>query len=180
MKAFVPSLVYRNDLTKLARYFGTDKEGAHFYARHYQHHFEPLRWRPLRILEIGVGGLEDPRAGADSLRMWKAYFPRAEIIGIDIYDKSFHDERRITTLVGSQIDETFVRGVVRDHGPFDIIIDDGSHFPEHVITTFTFLFPLLKDHGIYVIEDTQTSGTGPKRWAFSSAARPTSTLRTPR
>ncbi|MGC3976971.1 MAG: hypothetical protein QM751_01255 [Paludibacteraceae bacterium] len=39
----------------------------------------------------------------------------------------------------------------------DIIIDDGSHYCEHIIKTFNVLFPYLKNGGIYVIEDTQTS-----------------------
>lgn len=34
---------------------------------------------------------------------------------------------------------------------------DGSHRSEHVIATFQILFPLLKDGGVYAIEDTQTS-----------------------
>ena len=42
-------------------------------------------------------------------------------------------------------------------GAPDIIVDDGSHLNEHVIETFEVLFPLLKDGGIYVVEDTQTS-----------------------
>src|SRR5262249_42029369 len=42
-------------------------------------------------------------------------------------------------------------------GPFDIIIDDGSHIPQHVIASFQALFPLLADDGIYVIEDVQTT-----------------------
>lgn len=157
LKDLLPAWWYRNDLPRLAQYFGTDKHGSHFYARHYQQHFEPWRHRPLKVLEIGVGGLEDPRAGGESLRMWKAYFRRASIVGIDIYDKSFHDESRITTIVGSQADPAFLRQVHEQHGPFDIIIDDGSHFVEHVITTFNVLFPLLAKDGIYAVEDTQSS-----------------------
>jgi hypothetical protein len=40
---------------------------------------------------------------------------------------------------------------------FDIIIDDGSHVNEHVITTFEYLLPILNNEGLYVIEDTQTA-----------------------
>ena len=47
--------------------------------------------------------------------------------------------------------------VINEIGDLDIIIDDGSHINEHVIKTFNLLFPKLKDGGIYVIEDTQTS-----------------------
>jgi len=157
LKDLLPGWWYRRDLVRLARYFGTDKEGAHYYARHYQQHFAARRHLPLRILEIGVGGLEDLRAGGESLRMWKAYFRRARIVGIDIYDKTCHDEPRITTVLGSQVDEALLRRVHAEHGPFDIIIDDGSHFVEHVLTTFRIMFPLLADDGIYVVEDTQTS-----------------------
>jgi hypothetical protein len=38
-------------------------------------------------------------------------------------------------------------------GPFDIIIDDGSHISEHIITSYRTLFPHLTAHGLYVIED---------------------------
>jgi hypothetical protein len=36
---------------------------------------------------------------------------------------------------------------------FDVIIDDGSHRPEHQMTAMTFLFPLLNNEGTYIIED---------------------------
>ena len=41
--------------------------------------------------------------------------------------------------------------------PFGLIIDDGSHFNRHQLFSFHHLFPHLKDGGIYVIEDVQTS-----------------------
>ena len=43
---------------------------------------------------------------------------------------------------------------------FDIIIDDGSHIEQHVITSLQYLFPnKLSKNGIYVIEDMlQSSG----------------------
>lgn len=149
--------IYRDDLALLAMLCGTDKHGGHYYAQHYQHHFAPLRHRALNILEIGIGGYEDPKAGGESLRMWKAYFHRSRIFGLDIYDKSHHDEKSIRTFRGSQIDAGFLEGVVREIGTVDIIIDDGSHHNDHVITTFNILFPLLSPNGIYVVEDLQTS-----------------------
>ena len=39
----------------------------------------------------------------------------------------------------------------------DIVIDDGSHVNEHVLTSFKVLFPLLKNGGVYVVEDVQTT-----------------------
>lgn len=150
-------LRWGRDLPALASYFGTDKWGDHWYAQHYQTFFAPLRRRRLRLLEIGVGGYADPRRGGASLRMWKAYFPKARIVGIDISDKSPHDEARIRTVVGSQDDEAFLTRLSAQEGPFDIVIDDGSHVNSHVIESFQTLFPLLSKDGLYVVEDTQTA-----------------------
>jgi hypothetical protein len=149
--------LYRKDLSRLASIFRTDKHGSHYYTRHYQHHFRTLRREKLNILEIGIGGFENPKGGGGSLRMWKQYFPKSHIFGIDIYDKTYHDETRIRTFRGSQTDECFLRKVVETIGTVDIIIDDGSHHNDHVITTFKILFPLLSQNGIYVVEDVQTS-----------------------
>jgi cephalosporin hydroxylase len=168
-------LRWGRNLPALAEYFGTDKWGSHWYARHYQRHFAALRRKPLRILEIGIGGDDDPRAGGKSLRMWKAYFPRARICGIDIVDKRVHEEGRIRTFVGSQDDEAFLLRLSREQGPFDIVIDDGSHMNAHVIRSFQILFPLLKEDGIYAVEDTQTAYWPEFGGAFSrDAAAPTS------
>jgi hypothetical protein len=148
---------FGRNLRALARIYGTDKWGSHWYASHYETHFARLRLKRLNILEIGIGGYEDAEAGGDSLRMWRTYFPRSMVFGIDIYDKSLHDETRIKTIRGSQTDEYFLMRVLKEIGRADIIIDDGSHLNEHVIRTFQLLFPHLSEDGIYVIEDTQTS-----------------------
>ncbi|MFN5464660.1 MAG: class I SAM-dependent methyltransferase [Cyanobacteriota bacterium] len=151
------SLLYGNDLNELAKKFGTDKTDHHFYMQHYQNHFSKWRRKKFNLLEIGIGGYEDPRGGGQSLRVWKAFFPHANIYALDIYDKSYHDESRIKTYMGSQVDETLLKRIVEEAGGFDIIIDDGSHINEHVITTFNLLFPRLNLDGIYVVEDLQTS-----------------------
>ena len=89
--------------------------------------------------------------------MWKSYFPKARIFSFDIFDKKFLEERRIKIFQGSQVDESFLKSILKDIGELDIIIDDGSHINSHVIKTFEVLFPKLKKGGIYVVEDTQTS-----------------------
>jgi hypothetical protein len=74
-------LRWGDDLPRLAVHFGTDKWGDHRYAQHYHAHFAPLRRKPLRLLEIGVGGFQDPKQGGASPRMWRTYFPRAQTTG---------------------------------------------------------------------------------------------------
>jgi len=144
-------------LTDLAQRFGTDKWGTHFYTPHYERHLRQLRDQPVTLLEIGVGGYQRAGSGGESLRMWKHFFPRATVIGLDIEDKTFVDEPRITTVVGDQTDESVLHSIIDRFGVPDIVIDDGSHVPQHVLTSFHILFPLLRPGAIYCIEDTQTS-----------------------
>ena len=144
-------------LTELAQEFGTDKWGDHRYTPHYQRHLEHLRREKFTLLEIGIGGYARQRRGGASLRMWKHFFPRAQIFGLDIEDKSFVDRHRIRTFQGSQADEAVLKEIWAEADDIRVVIDDGSHRPEHIRETFRVLFPLLPDGGIYAIEDTQTS-----------------------
>lgn len=144
-------------LTELAIKYGTDKWGPHSYSRHYETQFARFQDRDIAMLEIGVGGYEDPASGGASLRMWAEYFPRARLFALDIHDKRPHATDRIRIYRGSQDDAELLSRINLDAGGLDIIIDDGSHINRHVITTFEILFPLLKQDGVYVIEDTQTS-----------------------
>lgn len=148
---------YRNNLTTLAFLYGTDKAGGHSYTQHYERHFAYLRKRHFNLLEIGVGGGEYTGKGGNSLRMWKKYFPKANIFSIDCFDKSALQESRITIYQGSQNDTKFLNSIASKIGRVDVIIDDGSHINEHVLTSFSVLFPHLTDGGMYVIEDTHTA-----------------------
>ena len=146
-----------NDLCQLAVHFKTDKWGTHRYAQHYQRHLQHLKNDSFNLLEIGIGGYSKAGKGGASLRMWKHFFPAAHIYGMDIRDKSFVDEDRITTFVADQSDPESLRAVAGKIGELDVIIDDGSHLSPHILRTFETLFPLLRDGGIYAVEDTQTS-----------------------
>jgi len=150
-------MFYRGNLRRLAKYYGTDKWGGHFYCQHYEQHFASFRKQPITLLEIGIGGCADRLSGGNSLRMWRKCFSQGRIYGIDIEDKSCHNEKRIRTFQGDQSDAAFLRRVIQEIGTPDIIIDDGSHLNEHVLKTFEILFPLLAKNGVYVVEDTQTA-----------------------
>lgn len=134
-------------LDEIASQYNTDK-GSHLhnYTEKYEKYFFELRNEKLKILEIGI-------QNGYSLKTWKEYFPNAEIFGIDIVDCSHMDEERIKTLQGSQTDVNFLKNVNARFGPFDIIIDDGSHYSSDMTISFDALFPLLKPNGLYVVED---------------------------
>ena len=148
---------FRKNLNIIGFLHGTDKCGVHSYTTHYMTHLKKFRLKRINLLEIGVGGYDSPILGGESLRMWKSYFLHGKIYGVDIYDKSPLQERRIKIFKGSQVDKGFMCKVIDQIGEIDIIIDDGSHINNHVIETFNHLFPKLKNGGVYVIEDTQTS-----------------------
>lgn len=145
------------NLTELAAHFGTDKAEGHHYTAHYERHLGHLRDEHFNMLEIGVGQNRGRLKAGASLRMWKWFFRRAEIIAIDIKDMSHVARPRIHVFQGDQSDASVLRQVDEACGPFTVIIDDGSHRPEHIRASFATLFPLLEDGGIYAIEDTQTS-----------------------
>jgi demethylmacrocin O-methyltransferase len=144
-------------LTALAIRHGTDKWGPHFYTPLYHEVFSHLRDRPVRLLEIGVGGYDLKTAGGASLQMWAEYFSKGQITAIDIAEKRLILDPRVKLFQGSQDDPVFLQKVCEERGPFDIIIDDGSHVPKQVTTSFHILFPTLADGGIYIIEDVQTA-----------------------
>jgi hypothetical protein len=145
------------DLADLSLRMGSDKWGMHYYTPHYERHFQPLRERPLTVLELGIGGFGDPATGGGSLRMWKRFFRRAMVYGVDIFDKSGVSEQRVHTIQGDFADRGFLASLADRIGPFDIVIDDGSHYCPDVITAFTALYPHVAPGGLYVVEDLQTS-----------------------
>jgi len=110
-----------------------------------------MREEKLTILEIGV-------LHGSSLKTWEEYFTNAKIIGADIMPSSriYEGWRIVIEIMDQSNVEDLVR-VALKHGPFDIIIDDGSHQWEHQKTSLRTLFPFLRDGGIYVVEDLHTN-----------------------
>jgi len=113
------------------------------------------RSRPIRMLEIGVfhGG---------SLRMWREYLhPQSVIVGIDIDPncKQFEDpENNVHVRIGGQQDATFLQEVNSEFGPFDVILDDGSHMTSHMVESFRSLFAsALAERGVYIAEDAHSN-----------------------
>lgn len=131
---------------------GADKSSRfHNYLDFYQSQL-PDRSFKGRLLEIGVmDGL--------SVRMWREYYPDAEIIGIDIKDMShMHNSDwkvpesvKLLTLDGTKAKD------MKPLGKFDIIIDDGSHYWSEQQKSFDLLYPQLNKGGVYILEDLWTS-----------------------
>lgn len=139
------------ELTRLAG-AKTDKGATgHHFTEVYELFFSPLKSAAAKVFEIGV-------AGGGSLEMWRDYFPKATVYGIDIYPKSELDSARIKTFVADQADRGQLAAFIdKFGGGYDIIIDDGGHAMDQQQVSVGFLFKYLKPGGYYVIEDVHSS-----------------------
>lgn len=131
---------------------------AHYFPV-YDKILSEYRNKTINVLEIGVldGG---------SLELWHRYFgPNALIVGIDNHLQSNSkgldfDTPMIQFRKGDQSDSVFLQSIIDEFKEFDIIIDDGSHVCQHVITSFNKLYGSVTKNGMYIIEDAHTSYWG--------------------
>jgi hypothetical protein len=141
-------------LDKIAKHYGTDKSSEiHNYCEKYEKWLPFDRLEPLKILEIGV-------LNGKSLLTWREFYPNATIVGVDIDPRCTEFQNvndNIYVEIGSQDNENFLSQVSSTYGPFDLILDDGSHMQSHIIFSFEKLFDTLKSDGVYVIEDSVTA-----------------------
>ncbi len=136
-------------------YQGTDKF-EHGFLDHYRRHFASVRLRRLVVFEIGVGGYRT-RVPGGSLPMWRDYFPRSTIVGLDVFAKDIDFGPQVHFLQADQNRPEDLMTAVTTFGRPDIVIDDGSHVGEHIITSFETLWPQLQPGGWYVVEDLHAS-----------------------
>lgn len=140
---------------------GSDKNSRHSYADVYEALLADKQ--TPRILEIGLGSLNDfPYAGLRpgcSLNAWRMRYPASIIVGADIDPESVQAVSEIAFLV-DQTDPSSLEGLSRslkEHGQFDLIVDDGFHDPHANVQTLIKLLSHLAEDGVYVIEDVHSS-----------------------
>jgi len=144
-------------LTSLANKHGTDKGTlesvwGHGYTTKYHELFSPLNAKHVRMLEIGI---MDPRFPGACMKMWNEYFNDLYFVGFDNNPeaKKFAGERMHVFIGDQNNPEDLNRCVNMFGGDWNIIIDDGSHRGEHILTSFEHLWPYVKQGGYYIIED---------------------------
>lgn len=144
-----------NSFDRIARFYRTDKSSrGNDYSAHYERHLGPKRFDRCVLLEIGIGGGSNPRAGGNSLHVWRDYLPRATVVGLDLFPKELPFlGRRIHLVTGDQSSPDDLVEVLDRFGPPDIVVDDGSHVGSDVTASFTYLFDRMKPGGVYVVED---------------------------
>jgi len=149
----------KNELSILCDLYGSDKGStvggtfyyetvAHTYTTIYEYLFNPIRNTVKNIFECGVNY-------GSSLRVWRDYFPNANIFGVDIDRKTLFAENRIQTDFIDQTNPCDIQAFFNkfDKDSFDIMIDDGLHTFEAATILLSNSIEYLSNNGLYIIED---------------------------
>ncbi len=130
----------------------SDKHYWHRYSRFYERHFAALS--PVSsILEYGV-------LNGASVRWMRGIFPAAEIVAVDILplQPEWPTGPGVAYRVADQADRPGIARLLRDLGRrFDLVIEDGSHVPQHQANCLAETLPWVRPGGLYVLEDLHTS-----------------------
>ncbi len=105
------------------------------------------------ILEFGV-------LDGDSIRWLMRRFPDARIVGVDISPPKdrWPTGDRIEYARLDQGDRAAVRSLFEKlDRRFDLIVEDGSHIPQHQATCLLEAMPHLRSSGLYFLEDIHSS-----------------------
>ncbi len=120
--------------------------------------YPSLRVRNCFELGIWKGG---------SVVLWMEALQPEKLVAVDILDRKDrpafrryveerHLERRLKTYWGTdQTNTVRLMEIVRAEfdGPLDLVIDDASHEYEPTTASMQALFPLLREGGLYIVED---------------------------
>jgi demethylmacrocin O-methyltransferase len=114
----------------------------------YKNVFGNIRNKKISLLEIGV-------AKGGSVKFWADYFkhPESTIIGLDIALPNIFFPKKVIVYQCDQNNSEHLKEIAIKHGPFDIIIDDGSHLQKETMNCFNVLLDYVVAGGYYVIED---------------------------
>ena len=125
------------------------------YFGHYSRNLTRFRYREkaVRLLEIGV-------QNGGSLEAWKAFLgEKSVVIGTDVDSACSLVESpfSVQCFTGDATDATWARQLCEAKGPFDIVIDDGSHINTDIEKTFALFFSSILPGGVYICEDLHTA-----------------------
>lgn len=131
---------------------GTDKNTTHNYVDgFYEKEFINYREKPVKLLEIGI-------ASGHSLLLWDKYFINHDgIYGLENFgeNRKIIDEVSKNDKIKVTIADAYTLETAKNLPDFDIIIDDGPHSIESMVSCIELYLPKLKTGGIMVIEDVQ-------------------------
>ena len=131
----------------------SDKITWHRYLDFYEPYLTRLDGHAPRLLEFGV-------LNGASIRHLAERYPQSRITGVDILPA------QPTWPVDARIDyarldqdkpEEIAQLFIDQPGPYDLIIEDGSHIPAHQRNCLLASLPHIRPGGTYILEDLHTS-----------------------
>ncbi|CAM3412519.1 hypothetical protein MYCO108962_19205 [Mycobacterium colombiense] len=103
----------------------------------------------------------------DSVEMWQEFLhPDSLIVGVDVDAKlvKIADAQGIHVRIGGDQTISSLRGTAAEFGPFDVILDTGSHTNSHMVDCFRCLFvSALGDGGAYIVDRVDCDYRNPYR-----------------
>lgn len=140
----------------------TDKNTTHSYLELYETLLNPIKDTAENVLELGIGDFGPKNGG--SLLLWKKYFTKATIYGIDILpinrvlDELVNDDS-VKLYCGSDgYSDDFIENNNLGNIKFDFLIDDGPHNLPSQEKFIELYSPLLSENGILIVEDVKSLG----------------------
>jgi len=127
----------------------SDKDYWHGFMSFYEKFFTGREF--FKIAEFGV-------LKGSSIRWLLKRFPNAQIYGADIlaFQPEWPKDPRFKFTQLDQSSKTQIHDFL-GQSAFDLIIEDGSHQPQHQINCLLEGMDALKSGGIYILEDVETS-----------------------
>ena len=167
------------NLTQIANELETDKGNANKltlswgkdwpehicmgYTETYEKYMAPLREQNVKLFEIGICDKRFPYA---SPKMWLTYFKNVDLYCVDNFWGTYLNERLDEV---KMLNELGINFIYADQGnfcdwnelkqecpnDFDFFVEDGSHWPNHMVVSLWQARDLLKPGGYYFMEDLQ-------------------------
>ena len=128
---------------------GTDKVSQHGYQRFYANFLAQYDGHGS-IIEIGYGK-------GESVQFWKKLYPSAFLYVADKDVAATGDGFEVVKVDQSSKDQLAGFSAFLSDKNAKVIIDDGSHIPEHQLLSFNVMFDVLEFGGVYIVEDIECS-----------------------
>lgn len=182
-----------NSLTIIANELETDKGTAdkntlswgkdwpeHFcmgYTTTYEKYMNPYREKKTKLFEIGICDKRFPYA---SPKMWQTYFQTLDLYCMDNFwgktlDSKMDDIKMLNDMginlvyadQGNFIDWDETKKVCPND--FDFFVEDGSHWPNHMVVSLWQSIDMVKPGGYYFMEDLQNPITSRGKYRYDNS-----------
>lgn len=179
-------------LTEFANSYETDKGDAdkdtlswgpghptHYcwsYTKTYEKYFNEFRTSKISMLEIGICDGRFPYA---SSKMWLNFFKNVDLYCVDNFwgssiESRLHEVEQLNKLgatfiyadQGNQNDWQELKALYPNK--FDFLVEDGSHYYEHMTTSLAESIDIVKPGGYYFMEDIQNPNKSKGMWGYDN------------